>query len=267
MDLAVEALMQTGRQIAVILGPIAALSVTLYQVDRILTNRIFTRLGWKGLLATAWLGVPVHELSHAIACKIFGHRIEKLSLFSPDRTTGKLGSVSHAWNKRNLYQQAGRFFIGLAPLAGGSAVLWLVAKSLGPPEAIHPALLPGADLGTIVASLGDQFEHLARMLTRPEVLASERTWIFLYLCLCVGAHLAPSPADLKGSFPGFLLLVLLVFGANLFALGTETSTLSAEAAALSVAAIALQGLCLSLILCTISALLVYLVTLPLPQRS
>ena len=83
MDLAVEALMQTGRQIAAILGPVAALSVALHQVDRILTNRIFSRLGWKGLLATAWLGVPVHELSHAIACKIFGHRIEKLSLFSP----------------------------------------------------------------------------------------------------------------------------------------------------------------------------------------
>ena len=44
--------------------------------------------------------------------------------------------------------------------------------------------------------------------------ATPRPWIFLYVALAVGAHLAPSPADMKGGLSGFLLLAFLLLVAD-----------------------------------------------------
>ena len=86
--------------------------------------------GWKSQLLTGWLGTPIHELSHAVMCLLFLHRIKDVALFRPNEKTGTLGYVHHEFNPRNLYHQIGNFFIGIAPVIGGCLVLYLIMPLL-----------------------------------------------------------------------------------------------------------------------------------------
>ena len=65
----------------------------------------YQTVGWKGILWTAWLGTPIHELSHLIFALIFLHRIDSVSIFKPNRETNQLGQVSHSYRIDSLYQK------------------------------------------------------------------------------------------------------------------------------------------------------------------
>jgi hypothetical protein len=268
VDALIASLGATGRQLLIGLVPLAAVALLLHGIERALSARLVSRLGWRGVLVTGWLGVPVHELSHAAACLLFGHRIESVRLFAPDRRTGRLGTVRHAWDRRSLYQQAGRFFIGVAPLAGGGLLLWLLTWAVGRAGATPLlAVQPVDPLAALPSTVAEQFTTLWRQLARPERLGSPITWLYLYLCLCVGAHMAPSGTDLKGGWPGFLLLLGLVVAANLVATLSGAAPGAGDQLAADMVAPLLALLVLALALGTLCLALVWLVTLPFPRRG
>ncbi|HZL99277.1 MAG TPA: hypothetical protein VFD43_03405 [Planctomycetota bacterium] len=271
MDAALEALLAallaTGRQVGLILGPLAAAAAALHLIESQLTGRLVSRIGWSGVWLTGWLGVPVHELSHAAACVVFGHKIQRMRLFAPDRATGRLGDVRHAFDPKNPWQQAGRFFIGVAPLVGGSLVLWALSATLGPDGLRFQPLAAGPGPASAVAAAVDQGAALLRGLSEPAVLGRWTTWVFLYLCLCVGAHMAPSGTDLKGGVTGLALLLAALFAANLIVLACGDRPEGFEALALAAVAPLLVLLLLALILGVVFLLLVVLLTAPLPDRA
>ena len=59
-------------------------------------------------------------------CVLFRHRINEVSLFEPDRDSGRLGYVNHSWRKGNWFEELGNFFIGIAPLIGGCGALFVL---------------------------------------------------------------------------------------------------------------------------------------------
>jgi len=267
LDALLAALLATGRQVALVLGPLAAAAAALHLVESQLTERLIRRLGWSGVWITGWLGVPIHELSHAGACLVFGHKLKRVRLFSPDRATGRLGDVQHAFNPRSAWQQFGRFFIGVAPLVGGSLALWALSSAVAPEGVRFQPLAAGSGPGPALAAAIDQGAALLRALTEPAVLGRWTTWAFLYLCLCIGAHMAPSGTDLKCGVTGLALAVAALLLLNLVvrALGGPLDAL--ERFGMAAVAPLLVLLLLALILGVVFLLLIVLVTAPLPDRA
>jgi hypothetical protein len=182
------------------------LILLLHLQERVTSRHIAHHLGWKGVLITGWLGVPVHELSHLVFAALFGHRIIAWRLFDPDPASGTLGYVRHAYSRRSPWQLVGGFPIAVAPLVGGALVLgglccWMapaVAWSQVAREASSATGLAGQVLGAAAASLGAVWRHRSPWLP-----------LQIYLGVCVSSHMAPSQADLKGGLPGAVLAALI----------------------------------------------------------
>lgn len=71
---------------------------------------------------SGFIGIPLHELSHAVMAVLFGHRIIRIKWFGFG-SGGLYGCVEHSWNTRSLYQRIGLFFIGIAPFMAAIIVL------------------------------------------------------------------------------------------------------------------------------------------------
>ena len=85
------------RQVFLGLGPLLALGVALFAVQR-WSQRFWTQaLGWRGVVyATGWLGTPVHELSHWLVGRLFGVKILEVRPFKPDERTRVLAGRAAA---------------------------------------------------------------------------------------------------------------------------------------------------------------------------
>ena len=266
-----DALTQGGavtlQQVALLGLPLVALAWLLRAAETALTQRLQRKLGRRAILATAWIGVPIHELSHVIACVLFAHRVERVRLFAPDARTRTLGSVRHTWNPRNPWAQIGRFFIGSAPLLGGSLALWALGATLGD-HLVPPLDLAGvSDWKAAFDVAVDNALALAETLTRADSWTAPRTWAFLYLCLCVGAHLAPSGADLDGARAGAFSLVLLWWLVATVVILTGLDLSGAEPVVLALLAPLATVQALALCLSITALALVWLVTAPFADRS
>ncbi len=188
-----------------------------------LINKAFYRLTGSGravCLATGLIGTPIHELSHAVTCLLFFHKIEDIKLYQIDDSNGVLGYVSHSYNRKNLYQVLGNYFIGVAPIMVGGVVLYFMIK----------LLIPGAfedinnEVGKLVALHKDGIDssiisHLFSvcLLAIKSIFTVDfgfKTVIFLIICLCIALHMNLSGADLKGSYGSIPLFVILLFIIN-----------------------------------------------------
>lgn len=200
--------------IAVLLLPAALFTLAIHALEHLMQGRLARSFGWRVVLVTGWLGTPIHEFSHAVACWIFGHRIDEIRLFDPDLEEGRLGYVRHSYHRGNLYQEIGNVFIGTAPLIGGSLVLLLLTW-LFYPSAIQSALKSSREIE--FQAISDSVGQILKVATtslgailKAENLLSPRFWVFAYFVLCVGSHMAPSRMDYAGSLRGGLLLLALL---------------------------------------------------------
>jgi len=251
-------LVQTVYQILYVAGPFFGLGLVLHRLETAQQGRLARRFGWKSVLWTGWLGTPIHELSHAAMCVVFRHRIEKMALFEPDAASKRMGYVDHSYDLKNPYQVTGGFFIAIAPLVGGSLVLYGLLW-LFEPQAAQKAL----DTGRVSAAVagGNLFSALKALIygvlgvldpiLRVRNLTSLEFWLFLYLVLCIGCHVAPSRADYKGAKWGGLLLLFailvfnvlfLAFGGTAGAVTTALASVLGPMLALLVLASVLSGL-------------------------
>ncbi|QIL50058.1 hypothetical protein G7084_01220 [Weissella coleopterorum] len=143
------------------------------------SNRFGQKIWW------AWLGIIVHELSHAVIAVLFGHQIQSISFLQPADARGTLGYVEHTYDPHNWYQKLGNFFIGIAPIFGISLSMYLVTYWL------WPSLLTTSPTGA------------------PSIVHGV---VWAYLCFTLFCGIDLSAADWAGAQTGmWLYLGLLTF--------------------------------------------------------
>lgn len=193
-------------QLLVLFGPLILCVVALQIIENQTQKRMTRHFGWKSNLWTGWIGAPIHEYSHAVVAWLFGHQVKKIVPFEPEENTGRLGYVVIGYNPKSTWQTIGHFFVCYAPLAGGTLALFLLTF-LFYPSAIHAnfKVEPSELFGT---SLDQAMNQLGSIVTL-ENMATFRFWIFSYLVLAIGCHLAPSSVDYRGSARGHRRMALV----------------------------------------------------------
>jgi hypothetical protein len=166
-----------------------------------------------------WMGTIVHELSHAVACVLTGHRILAIKWFDADPAATSLGYVKHAYNPRSLYQTAGLFFIGTAPLVVGPILVSVAARlliGLDMPrwsDDMVAAVAAARSTDTLLVAASIASTELARWAASLSLVTAQpwRLVLFAYLAFCIGSAIRLSRQDLKGVLIGapFVLLAIV----------------------------------------------------------
>ena len=168
--------------------------------------------------ATSVIGTPVHELGHAVMCKLFGHRITRMKLWNPKPDNGVYGFVEHGYSKRNLWARFGNLFIGMGPLFSGLGVmvlaLWFCFPTLWSAYLTDTsALLAGGDTAQSFREIAESLFVLIRGIPGAFRVDWLKSTIGLLVILSVALHISLSPQDIKGSrgaLPIYCALLLIV---------------------------------------------------------
>lgn len=249
-------------QIAFTVGIIALFGSIIAGLRRLFCA-ICGRSGPTLLLVTGIIGTPIHELSHALMCVIFGHKITEIKLYQPSGKGGALGYVTHTYNRKNIYHQIGNFFIGTAPIVIGSGVLML-AMGLLLPDAFELMMLEIE----FISDIGDFFPLIFGMIEAIflDALDAWQTWVFLILAIMIASHMEMSGADIKGSLGGLgilSLLWLLISGAVFLISNTLFYDITALCASFALILSAFFSIAIIfLLMMVILALIIKLITSP-----
>ena len=158
-------------------------------------------------------------MGHALFAILFGHKIKEMKLFKPNSENGTLGYVTHTYNPKNLYHQVGNFFIGIGPVLMCTLVLLLMCRifyhiNFFNSSGIHLSSGTFASFSEIKKLMQDIWKEILFFVYacfKGELAAWWKTVIFLYLFYSIGSSITLSPSDLKLSFKGFLIIVILLF--------------------------------------------------------
>lgn len=200
-------------QILIFIGIIYIFGYLIYLINKLIIKMGFSH---KVYIYTGVIGTVIHELSHAIMCIIFLHKIEDIKLFSPSED-GTLGYVSHSYNKKNIYKQVGNYFIGVAPIIGGTLVIYLLLWLLLP-NTYQTVLGNNTALYNYI-SLGYYQNIFSYFIVSVKTIFSDITnwklYIFLILAAFICLHMNLSGADVKGSLVAIPLILIILFIVNL----------------------------------------------------
>ncbi len=176
-----------------------------------------------------WFGASVHEISHALMCIIFRHKIEKIQFFTLNTDTGRAGYVSHRYNPESFYQKIGNLFIGIAPVFSGSVIIFFSAQFLLP-EILDqtPDLRNWSN--DIFSGISNTFVSLISILFDFKNYTQWKFYLFVYILFCIGSSMKLSRSDLRGAWIGFVALVslLLLVNISLNFISPEWSTTLSE---------------------------------------
>ena len=172
---------------------------------------------------TGYIGTPVHELSHALMCVLFGHTVKKISMFGDSRRSRTLGYVEHTYYRGNLYHQIGNFFIGISPVLAGGLVILLLVRVLTPDiyfgmrtETAHigAAFSAGFDGGAVLSLLGGVGSMLGALFS-PRNFLSWRWWLCMVISFSIAIHMEVSRSDILSGLRGLSVISAMLLVADI----------------------------------------------------
>lgn len=223
-----------------LIGGFVGFGLLFDRIERINNNLICSTFGRAGIIITGFIGTVVHELSHLIMCLIFRHKITEVSLFRPisGQLDGVLGYVGHSYNKNSLYQSMGNFFIGIAPLIGGTVVIVFLFKLLLP--SMYKEVIANISINdyikhinnfelitTFKIFINDILFVIKKMFWNKDMFSFNYI-VFLFAMYSISTHMSLSNADLKGSLSGIAIIFILITTTTLLLslLGVENLIIS-----------------------------------------
>jgi len=202
-------------------GIIIVVGFSLGMLEKMTNTNMQKSFGYKGILATAIIGTPIHEIGHAIMCIVFFHKINRIKLLKIHSKDGTLGYVEHSYNKGNVYQRIGNFFIGIGPILSGTFVLLLSLYFLLPNAFMSFNNNLKQDLTYNIINLNLikyvflNSLSLVKFIFSIKNLTSVNFWIFAIIAFSVSSHIALSKADINGALDGFIMLYVLLISFNI----------------------------------------------------
>ncbi|MFP5470418.1 MAG: M50 family metallopeptidase [Bacteroidia bacterium] len=216
-------------QTFILLGPLTILSLIMHFLAQWNENLSYKVLGKNIFLyGFAWLGTAIHELGHALFALLFFHKIDDIKLFDPKGKGGSMGYVSHSYNKKNIYQNVGNLFIGIGPVLLGALLLFLISYFLFGFTTQNTSFDVSPKTFT---SINEAYNFLKSAYEssidygKVVFLSEKSTWwkiaLLVFLLYSIGSSMTLSPSDLKGTWQGFLIfiIVLLVFNISTLWIG------------------------------------------------
>jgi hypothetical protein len=214
-----ETLLISFIELLYLFGVVIAVGIILGVFERYSNVYLMGAFGSRGVLVTAWIGVPIHEIGHLLQCFIWRHKVNRVKLLQLNSPDGVLGYVEHSYNRNSFYQQVGNFFIGLGPIFSGIGSLILGMYLLVPDsyltfsDFIHQNVTPEKlDLNVLNTVWGAVLAIVKSLITYENVM-NPLFWIYLWLAISISSHIALSKADIKGAAKGLLTMffVLVLF--------------------------------------------------------
>jgi hypothetical protein len=217
-------------EILYLLGVLIAVGLVLGVLERYSNTFLVRAFGPRGVLVTAWIGTPIHEIGHLIQCFIWGHRVSKVKFLQLNSPTGVLGYVQHHYNRNSIYQQIGNFFIGLGPIFSGIGSLIFGMYLFVPKsyeilkEYIHQDIvLEKLDIN-VLGTMGGAVLAISKSLFTLHNLFNPLFWIFIVIAISISSHIALSKSDIQGSAKGLIMIffVMVLFNIGAGILGFDT---------------------------------------------
>lgn len=136
------------------------------------------------------VGIPIHEFSHFLFCKIFGHKVTEAKFFSPNWETGVMGYIQHTYNRNNIFQSIEQVFISIAPMIVGTFLITLLYNAFD------------------ISSIGLQS-------IRNNPVLAVKCITFVYIFVCISSYMICSIQDFKNCFRGiiytFVCIIVCIF--------------------------------------------------------
>lgn len=207
--------------------PVIIACAILNLLSKLHNNFLLKIAGWHGLMLTAWIGTPIHELSHFLAAVIANHKIRDIKLFQPNKRTGTVGYVIHSYNENSFYQSTiGNAIISIAPFFGGAAVIYILSSflfsqfSLYGPDVPRLVFLTGESLNSAVFSAFlnshlNFFKYLYTTFFSAPMLTNWKLYVFLFIMFGIANHLSPSAQDFQNFWTPLAIFLFGIFLLNL----------------------------------------------------
>ncbi|MFL0250755.1 hypothetical protein ACJDT4_10015 [Clostridium neuense] len=234
MSLFIDILMRTVVETVYLTGIIILIGFFLGVLRNSSIKNFQRSFGIRAVMVTAFIGVPVHELSHAIAALLFRHHINDIKLLQKPDGNGVLGYVNHSYNTRSVYQEIGNFFIGIAPIFGGIASIIVLMRFLMKDaydkfvqiiiSNFHITVLNEEMLKKIMSS----YLGLVKSIFSFSNFKNPCFYVFIFLAICISSHISLSSADIKGASRGLAIIFIILFLLNVFGLINNISKFNIE---------------------------------------
>lgn len=213
-QLLITSLQTTSIQILIILAIFLGFGTILAFFQKRVITIYRKYLGWSGVLMTAWIGTPIHELGHLLFALIFRYNIKEVKLFEPNPNNKRMGYVNYSYSKYNPIHRIGEFLVGSGPLLLGSSVILILLYFLVP----NSIEILQISLQVNPNQILKQVHHIFLKLFSINNLKNYQFWIFLYLSFAIITHISPSKRDRTNIWKGAVWLTLILIIINILGL-------------------------------------------------